>query len=341
MLTQEKFATLKEGFALHRVGVEDLDRVLALINEYSQATLGINEQTRNELKNFWQTPGLDMAEDLRRVTNPDGNLVGYVEALTETQPPAHPFIWMRLHPIEDVGNAGSALLAWALQRVTQVMETVPSGLRVSVQTFLFTEDKLAHELFEDFGFKLIRHSFIMHREIREAPPDPVWPAGITLRPFDADLHAEAVYRADDEAFSDHFGHVEQPFETGFAKFKHFMSEDEFDPSLWFVAMDGNDIAGISLCRKNEQEETPMGWVGSLGVRRPWRKRGLGMALLLHSFGEVYRRGYKKVGLGVDASNLTGALKLYERVGMYIARQYDRYEKELRPGKELMTIEVKE
>lgn len=341
MLAKEKFATLKEGYAMHRVGVADLDRVLALINTYSQATLGINEQTRNELQNFWQTPGLNMAKDLRTVTDPDGNLVGYVEALTGTQPPAHPFIWMRLHPKEDCRNAGNALLAWALQRVSRVMETLASDLRVSVQTFLFAEDKPAHELFEDFGFKLIRHSFIMHREIQDAPPDAVWPSGIRLRPFDQDLHAEAVYRADEEAFSDHFGHVEQPFETGFAKFKHFISEDDFDPSLWFVAMDGNEIAGFSLCRKNEQENLPMGWIGSLGVKRPWRKRGLGMALLLQSFGEFYRRGYKKVGLGVDASNLTGALRLYERAGMYVAQQYDRYEKELRPGKELMTIDTKE
>jgi ribosomal protein S18 acetylase RimI-like enzyme len=66
-----------------------------------------------------------------------------------------------------------------------------------------------------------------------------------------------------------------------------------------------------------------------------------MALLLHSFGEFHRRGFKKAGLGVDASNLTGALRLYQNAGMYVKRQFDRYEKELRPGKELMTIEVKE
>lgn len=341
MLTQEGLITLKQSYAMHQVGPEDLDAVLALINAYSQATLGINEQTAGELKNFWHTPGLNMAEDVRMVTNPDGDVVGYVEALTLTQPPAHPFIWLRLHPHKADGNAGNVLLAWALQRVGSIVETLSPDLRVSVQTFNAAHDEQARKLFEGFGFQLIRHSFIMHRDLPKAPADPVWPEGITLRPFDADLHAEAVYRADDEAFSDHFGHVEQPFETGFAKFKHFMTEEGFDPNLWFIAMDGEQIAGISLCRVNEQEEAPMGWVGSLGVRRPWRKRGLGMALLLHSLGEFYQRGYKKVGLGVDASNLTGALRLYERAGMYVARQYDRYEKELRPGKELMTIEVKE
>ncbi|MNC98740.1 hypothetical protein D3C83_167960 [compost metagenome] len=66
-----------------------------------------------------------------------------------------------------------------------------------------------------------------------------------------------------------------------------------------------------------------------------------MALLMHSFGEFYRRGHRKTGLGVDASNLTGALRLYERAGMHVFRQYDRYELELRPGKELMTTDVSE
>ena len=74
----------------------------------------------------------------------------------------------------------------------------------------------------------------------------------------------------------------------------------------------------------------------LSVRRPWRRKGLGMALLYHSFGEFYRRGTRKVGLDVDSQNLTGATRLYERVGMRVNRQYDSYEKELRPGIELST-----
>ena len=64
----------------------------------------------------------------------------------------------------------------------------------------------------------------------------------------------------------------------------------------------------------------MGWVGTLGVRRPWRKRGIGLALLRHSFNEFYRRGKRKVGLGVDAQNLTGALRLYESAGMQSTRR---------------------
>ncbi len=73
---------------------------------------------------------------------------------------------------------------------------------------------------------------------------------------------------------------------------------------------------------------------TLGVRRQWRKRGIGLALLRHSFGEFYRRGKRMAGLGVDAENLTGALRLYENAGMHVHLAFDHFEKELRPGKEI-------
>ncbi len=78
----------------------------------------------------------------------------------------------------------------------------------------------------------------------------------------------------------------------------------------------------------------MGFVNILGVRRPWRKLGLGLAFLHHAFGEFYRRGKRKAGLGVDAENLTGALRLYEKAGMHVHMQFDLFEKELRPGMEI-------
>jgi ribosomal protein S18 acetylase RimI-like enzyme len=105
---------------------------------------------------------------------------------------------------------------------------------------------------------------------------------------------------------------------------------DFDPSLWIIAWDGNQIAGYSLCRFR----MGIGWVGSLGVRRPWRKHGLGMALLLQSFHEFHQRGMNTIGLGVDASNPTGATRLYQKAGMNITAEYVIYEKEYRPGREV-------
>ncbi|KAA0260059.1 MAG: hypothetical protein EDM79_18925, partial [Chloroflexi bacterium] len=67
---------------------------------------------------------------------------------------------------------------------------------------------------------------------------------------------------------------------------------------------------------------------------PWRKHGLGLALLQHSFAEFYKRGKRKAGLGVDAENLTGALRLYEKAGMHVHLAFDTYEKTIREGREI-------
>jgi mycothiol synthase len=135
----------------------------------------------------------------------------------------------------------------------------------------------------------------------------------------------------EEAFADHWGHVPRSFETW--SHRTFNSPG-FDPSLYFLAWQDNQPAAGLMCKHRGE----MAWVGTLGVRRPWRKRGLGLALMRHAFREFYHRGDTHIGLGVDASNPTGATRLYERAGMHVAREYVLYEKELRPGRELEEAE---
>ncbi|MGZ3666136.1 MAG: GNAT family N-acetyltransferase, partial [Ktedonobacterales bacterium] len=130
----------------------------------------------------------------------------------------------------------------------------------------------------------------------------------------------------EEAFEDHWGHVPQPYD----EWLQLLDRPDFDPSLWFMAMDGDQIAGAAQCRVRLDN----GWIGRLSVRRPYRQRGVGTALLLHAFREFQRRGYHTVALGVDSQNLTGATRLYEQVGMRVTRQFDSYRKVLRPGADL-------
>jgi GNAT superfamily N-acetyltransferase len=105
-----------------------------------------------------------------------------------------------------------------------------------------------------------------------------------------------------------------------------MNTPRFDPLLWYVAWDGNQIAGTSMSEVIGEK----GEVMHLGVRRPWRRRGLGMALLLRTLGEFYRRGIYMVRLNVDAQSLTNAHLLYARAGFQVINTYCNYEKRL-PG----------
>ena len=236
----------------------------------------------------------------------------------------HPWIWGRVHPDYSGNGIGTFMLQWAEQRAMKALDGLAPDLRFAPRVGIYHQATESQKLFEDMGYGYIRSFYEMLIEMDSIPPEPLWPEGITIRTYNPETDAEAVYRADEDVFQDHFGYVEQPFEEGFERFIHMMTgHNEFDPSLWYLAMEsapqgyGNEIAGICLCRPYAYDNPDIGYVSSLGVRRSWRKRGLGLAFLQHAFGEFYRRGKRKVSLGVDAENLTGALRLYEKAGMHI------------------------
>lgn len=338
-----KIATLSlAGYQLRGITLEDEPSVMSIINSFSKHYTGANETDQSELHNFLTNPEVNLAEDIRLLVSPEGKAVGYSECIMMDNPPVHPSVYVRMLPEFVDSEVPDLLMAWADQRAMLALERCPPELRVSVHSFVVMQGVPIANLLKKYGYGLIRHGFQMEINLDQPIPAPAWPAGIELRPFVEVEHLPAIYKAYDESFSDHYGHVDRPFEVGLKRFRHMLIEDEaHESALWFVAWDGDQVAGFSLCYKHSSEAVNMGWLGLLGVPRAWRKRGLGKALLLHTFEEFRKRGKQRVGLGVDASNLTGALRLYEGAGMHVARQWDRYEKELRPGKELMTTELSE
>jgi mycothiol synthase len=335
-LQKEMILGLPEGFSTRGARMEDLEPALNVFNAWSRSIIGEDEITdANAIREEWKSPGFDPATNIRLVFAPNGEMAGYIEVWTTSKPLVHPWIWGRVHPRYDGLGIGTWMLRWAEEFAWQASADTPKDLRFAPRVGTFSQAEKSRKLFEDLGYRQIRSSYNMRIEMEAPAPEPVWAEGICLRTFDPATDAEAAYWAVTESFRDHFGHVEEPFEEGFKRFRHFQLEyDGFDPTLLFLAMDGDQIAGINICRPRGFDDPDMGWVSILGVRRPWRKRGIGLALLRHSFNEFYRRGKRKVGLGVDAQNLTGALRLYENAGMHVHKSHDLYEKELRPGTEI-------
>ena len=326
---------LSKGFTTRGATANDLEAAMALFNRWSRSVTGSDELTDlDALRNDLQSPDFDMAEDIRLVFAPDGQLVGYLETWTTAKPPVHPWIWGRVDPDYEGKGIGTWLMHWAEQRVLRALPNVPAELRVAPRLSTYREAQKAKKLFENMGYQYIRSSYHMLIEMDVPVPEAQFPEGITLRIYIPETDTAAVYQAQRDSFRDHFGYTEQPFEEGLKHFKHFWEAEGSDPTLLFIAMDGDEIAGINLCRPQAFDDPDMGWVSTLGVARKWRKLGIGLALLRHSFNEFYRRGKRKVGLGVDAQNLTGALRLYENAGMHVHKAFDMYEKELRPGKEI-------
>ncbi|GAB4417794.1 MAG: GNAT family N-acetyltransferase [Anaerolineales bacterium] len=318
---------LSPGFSLRPAKWEDAEAVTQLIYDVcasdGDTTIAV---TVDELRDEWKNPGFNLETDAWVVTTQDGRIVGFEEfgnryAHASLQGDGY------VHP-DFMGNGiGTAMLRALDARAREEMQLAEPGLRVFIRNGMSTGDTVACEMHENEGYKPIRYFWRMEISMDAPPPVPEWPAGIKIRPFDQETHAYQVYRAQQETFSDHWGHTP----VSYQEWTHRRLEgSEYDPSLWFIAWDGDEIAGFSLCRYRMGS----GWVGALGVRRPWRKRGLGLALLYHGFAEFYRRGTSIVSLGVDAASPTGATRLYKKAGMRVAAEYVTYEKELRPGKEI-------
>jgi len=341
-LQKENIVELPEGFTVRGANLNDVDSALVLFNRSARSVIGRDEiNVADAIRNEWISPGFNPGDDIRLVFAPNGQMAGYVEVWTTQKPPVHPWMWGRVDPdYEDLG-IGTWLMHWAEQRALRELPNIRAELRFAPRVATYHEADKPKKLFVDMGYQYIRSSYHMLIEMDGPVPAPEFPADITLRTYNSEADAAAVYRAVEDSFRDHFGFVEQPFEEGLKRLRHFWEEEGSDPTLMFLAMDGEEIAGINLCRPHSYDDPEMGWVGTLGVRRAWRKHGIGLALLCHSFNEFYRRDMHKVGLGVDAQNLTGALRLYESAGMHIHQAFDLYEKELRPGTEISVQSLSE
>ncbi|MBK9711810.1 MAG: GNAT family N-acetyltransferase [Kouleothrix sp.] len=329
-------ATLQ--FTLRPARLDDLPEAVAMFNLGSRELHGHDEFTLEDYQNEWKDPTINLATDTRIAQASDGRIVGCIE-VWNSAPHLRSWVWGRVHPAFRGQGVGTALMEWAERRARDSIAKAPQEARVTMLAAAVSTDQPTIDLLSDRGMRAVRHSLTMERDLGGDLPAPIWADGLSVRTMQPG-DERAVYRALAESFKDHWGNVEQPEEQGFPLWRHRAIDDPaHDPSLWFLAIDGNEIAGISLCRAEQPGEPDLGWVNTLGVRRPWRRRGVGLALLYHSFAELRRRGRRRVGLGVDASSLTGATRLYERAGMRAVRQYTDFMKELRPGTELMTQSV--
>ena len=320
---------LPPGFLVRPPTMDDLEAVTIMTNASEVADFGTPETTIELVRTRWLAPGVDLVADNWLVISPGGRVVGYAGISNNEH--ARIYANIRVHPDYQSQGIATALLQGVEKRARQHVSAAPQGARVTLNTWTSSRNVAMKQLLEQADYTPVRHSWDMEITMHEAPPVPQWPQGVIVRTIVPGLE-RAVFETDNEAFQDHWGYMPGKFE----EWEYWMvKREKFDPTLWFLAFDGDEIAGISLCECERGD----GWVDTLAVRRPWRRKGLGMALLLHSFAEFYRRGTHKVGLGVDSQNLTGATRLYERAGMHIARQYDTYQKELRPGVELSTQSI--
>jgi len=327
---------LPDGYRVRPAQMSDLEMVAAMLNAYSRVMLGVEQHRLKDMQAELVSPDFHLDQDTCLVFASDDRLAGYAEFWDTIAPYVCKVVWARVHPDFWGLGVGATLVDWGEERAIQQVDRAPQDARVVLRSSVSASDAKAQGLFQGLGYDHIRTYWRMVRELSGEPEVPVWPEGITVRSLKRGEERKAISAAY-EAFHDHWGFVPESFDNYVERWSHIaLQNDEYDPDLWFVAEENDEIVGESFCYARGLDDPEMGWVGNLAVRRPWRKRGIGLALLQHSIGELYRRGSQRVGLGVDSQNLTGATRLYERAGMHPDPVWTElaYEKELRPGVEL-------
>ena len=331
---------LPTGFEMRPLTMDDAGRYIDTVNAIS-AHIGIEDEIQPSWALLeWGEPAFDLGSSSLGVFDARGALAAYATFWATSDTPVHPTVDWGVHPDFQGDELEKRLLKWAEDKTPEVIERCPPEARVSLRSgvhlgFAFEEQALA-----EAGFKPRRRWYDMEIEMTERPTPPPLPAGFSPRPYRPEADLPILVDVARDAFSDHFGHIEQPFEKSLELFRHWLDNDpRFDPELVILAVDDGtgEAAGCLIGMTQDHRKPDAGYVDTVGVRRAYRRRGLATAMLKQSFAQFWERGTTIVRLDVDGESLTNAVALYERVGMKVFRQYVEYEKLMREGVELEKV----
>ena len=327
----------KHTYTSRAATTDDVAQVAGLINARSQRFYGRHQVKEESLARQWAGDLIHVSTDVRLFFDSQERLAGYACAPDPRPPFVEITYAVAAHPERECDPAlWDEMIRWCSEKDRLVISKAPQGAAVLAGASALAKDEARWSAYERHGFKRVRVEHRLRAELDRDIPEPQWPEGFSLPAFDIPKELEALIALDQEAFRDHWGQIERPFEEELRGWKEWIGElgDELDPTLWFVARSGDELAGYVVCEPEIAGDASIGYVAGFAVRAKYRKRGLGLALLHHAFRELKHRGRTAVELDMDSENLTGASRVYARAGMVPIRQMLLYEKRLREGEDL-------
>lgn len=313
---------LPDGFSQRPPTMDDAAEVAALIHASQLADFGESDMTVEALLDDWQ--GMDLEEEATLIVAPNGAIAACADILNRSFVLVS--VYGYVHPAYRGQGLGRALVEWGERWTLERIDRAPEDARVVVRQYVNTRNEAGLRLLEGAGYEAVRTTYVMGIELDDQPPAPVFPEGLRVRTFVPGQDERATFEVAEDTFRDHWGRPPGTFE----RFLNMTRESSWDPELWFLVEDDEGIQALCLSKIVAGE----GEVDVVGVRRPWRRRGVGLALLHLAFGAFYERGVRKIGLNVDAESATGAPRVYGRAGMKVTQSYTLFEKELRSGRDL-------
>ncbi len=316
-------------YTLRPARMHDASAVVDICNASTQQVQGIQSHSVERRRTDWQQPDFDLESDTRIIDTPNGVSIAYA---CVTDRPPHDRIRgdYYIRPEWVTPELQRLLLEWLETRARHSIALAPARSRVVITHHTLAQDKDRAKTLTRCGYVLVHHSWRMRMTLTTRPIMEL-PKEILIRPMDRDKDLPAISRIQQESFRHHWGFVQRGLDEDVARLKHWLDSDTgIDPAGWLLAYAKHDAVGICLGTPRYSSDTDQAYIYTLGVRDAWRRRGIGRALLMHAFAAFHSMGRRVVDLDVDTVNPTGALRLYEGVGMVPLWQIDEYEKELRP-----------
>jgi mycothiol synthase len=298
-----------------------------MMNEETMALLGVTMVSLDWVVTPWTAPGADLENDFAVVTAPDGDLAGYL--FVESGPPYTAVFSIGVVAMRYHGRGlGAAILGEVERRARRFFPLAPPGERIVMHAGSLAGEPRVAALLSAHGYHEARRFARMAITFDGPPGPPPRLPDVEIRPL-ARGGERAVYACLREAFADHWGET-WPTEEAWLH-ANVEASSEFRPDLWQLAWRGSELVGALVAGPDTEEDAAYGHVGMIGVRRADRRCGIGEALLRTSFVQLHGLGYRGVTLEVDTESITGATRLYERLGMTAEPRFSQWEKELRPA----------
>lgn len=335
--------TKQSAFNLRPYHPSDASHVVEMINTGAGLTLGAKQAVVDGVGHLRLARYVPSDCDKVVVINAQDEIVGFAYCrnvehciVFQLGGAVHPDYWGR--------GIGSRLAAWAEQRAASLGEQAPPGIKVVLQTNLFTAEQAAIELFEKRGYAKVREWAHLVVELDNQPPAPMLPGGLSLREMELENDWERVGPAMDEAFANHWGTITESFmdveaESG-AEAADEVEDDSYSnsPGFCFIVLAGDNVVGGVLSNGKLVERSDTGRVGSLFVRPSYQRQGIGRALMLAAFSAFWKSGIRRIITDTDAESFSDTPRFYASLGMTLYRREFLFEKEIRPGREVRRLE---
>lgn len=307
---------LPQGFTTRAPTLDDAQIVAALVvacdlDEFGQPGFAVAD-----VLTMWRRKNLNLETDAWLILDAAGAPVGYMDVYDKGD-----LVQLNNNSCVHPALKNRGIEEWILQNAEDWARSRVTQREIDLRHVVNANAPAKMERMTRWGYQAVRNAWIMEIRLDAPPPAPVIPHGIVLRAFQRARDERAAWACIQEAFRDLWEHQDVPYEEWSA---FVIQHGAWSPELSYLAWDGDELAGATITLNDELG----GWVQQVAVRRLWRGRGIGLALLHQVFGELYKLGVPRAGLEVDAENPSGALRLYQRAGMHAQQHWTEFRKRL-------------